>query len=345
MSHFRFSFKTIDLRLDQPFTISRGTKATVSNVFFELTDGSHTGYGEAGPNTRYNEDAAKVTAFMESLPDDFFEDLDTADQLAKKLDEHIKSGNKPIKSAEAAIETAWLDWWGKSQEQAVWRLWDAPSPIGPITSYTIGLDEVDVMQQKVEAADEYPIYKVKLGTDRDCAIIKALREVTDKPIRVDANEGWTTLDQAKQMIRFLAEQHIELIEQPMPAGQVEDLRSLKDFSPLPLCADESFTGRESLEETAKAFDIINIKLMKIGSLAKAKKVIDQAGTYGLEVMIGCMIESSIGNTAGALLSLWADYADLDGHLLIRNDPAEGLTLNDDKQIVMPDRPGLGLMMK
>lgn len=345
MSHFKFRFKTVDLQLDQPFTIARGTKATVSNVFFELTDGSHTGYGEAGPNTRYDEDAGKVTRFLESLPSNFFEEVETAGQLSKKLEQHSRSVGKAVKSAEAAVETAWLDWWGKYQDQPVWKLWDAPSATGPVTSYTIGLDEIDVMQQKVKAAQNYPVYKVKLGTHRDRAIIKALREVTDKPIRVDANEGWTTLEQAKDMIHFLADQDIELIEQPMPAGSVEDLQKLKTFSPLPLCADESFTGSESLEETAKAFDIINIKLMKIGSLARAKHVIERAKRIGLDVMIGCMIESSIANTAGALLSLWADYADLDGHLLLRDDPANGLILTEDKKVIVPSRPGLGITLK
>lgn len=345
MSHFKFSFYKVDLQLAQPFTISRGTKATVSNVFFELTDGSHTGYGEAGPNTRYNEDTEKVIRYMEQLPVDFFDEIETGEQLSGKIELHSKSFGEEVKAAEAAVEMAWLDWWGKAQLQPLWKLWGAPSGTGPVTSYTIGLDKIDVMQQKVEAAVEYPIYKVKLGTDRDRAIINALREITDKPIRVDANEGWTTVDHAKDMIRFLAEQNIELIEQPMPAGQVEDLKNLKTFSPLPLCADESFTGSESLEETAKAFDIINIKLMKIGSLVKAKNVIDQAKNYNLKVMIGCMIESSVANTAGALLSLWTEYADLDGHLLLRDDPAEGLLLTDTKQIQMPSRSGLGIMLK
>lgn len=345
MSHFKLHFKTVDLKLDQPFTISRGTKETVSNVFVEVTDGTYIGYGEAAPNTRYNEDAEKVTRFLGTLPDNFFDGVKTGEELAEKLDEHSRVFGQQVQSAHAAVEMAWLDWWGKSRQQPLWKLWDAPSSTGPVTSYTIGLDEIDVMQAKVEAANEYPIYKVKLGTQRDREIIEALREVTDKPIRVDANEGWTTLDQAKEMIRFLAERNIELIEQPMPARMIDDLRTLKIFSPLPLCADESFTGSESLEEISGAFDIINIKLMKTGSLVKAKKVIDKASENDLEVMIGCMIESSVANTAGALLSLWCKYTDLDGHLLIRDDPADGLSLTKGKKITIPDRSGLGVVMK
>lgn len=345
MSHFKLHFKTVDLKLDQPFTISRGTKKIVSNVFVELTDGTYTGYGEAAPNTRYDEDAEKVNRFLGSLPDNFFDDIKTGEELAAKLNEHSQVFGQSVKSAHAAVEMAWLDWWGKSRQQSLWKLWNAPSSTGPVTSYTIGLDEIDVMQAKVEAAAEYPIYKVKLGTERDREIIKALRKVTDKPIRVDANEGWTTLNQAKEMIRFLAKQNIELIEQPMPSSQFKDLKKLKAFSPLPLCADESFTGSESLEEISEAFDIINIKLMKIGSLIKAKEVIDKASANDLQVMIGCMIESSVANTAGALLSLWSEYTDLDGHLLIRDDPADGLLLTKEKKVTIPDRPGLGVVMK
>lgn len=344
MPPFKLYFKTVDLTLKQPFTISRGTKKTVSNVFIELTDGTHTGYGEAAPNTRYHEDADKVIRYLETIPSNFFSDIETGEQFVSKIEDHNQSV-KSVKSAQAAIETAWLDWWGKSQNKPLWELWEAPSPTGPVTSYTIGLDTVEVMQQKAEQESEYPTYKVKLGTERDREIINGLREVTDKPIRVDANEGWTTLDQAKEMISFLAGQNIELIEQPMPAARKDDLTTLKAFSPLPLCADESFIGFESLAEIAKSFDIINIKLMKTGSLIKAKKIMDEAHQHNLQVMIGCMIESSVANTAGGLLSLWADYADLDGHLLIKDDPASGLSLTENMNIQLSKKPGLGLQMK
>jgi L-alanine-DL-glutamate epimerase-like enolase superfamily enzyme len=147
------------------------------------------------------------------------------------------------------------------------------------------------------------------------------------------------------MITFLADQNIEVIEQPMPAGNTADQKKLNQFSPLPLCADESFTGSESLEQIAALFDIINIKLMKTGSLVKSRQIIEEARKLNLQVMIGCMIESSIANTAAALLSLWADYADLDGHLLINDDPAAGLGLTTNKKIIMPDAPGLGVQMR
>lgn len=346
MSRFKLEFEPVSLLLKQPFTISRGTKSEVKNVFLKLSADGLTGYGEAAPNTRYDEDSEKVIQFLETVPVNFFNGIDSPEKLASGLDElSSRLSKKSMQSAKSAIEMAWLDWYAKKEEQPLWKLWEAPSPKGPQTSYTIGLDEIDVMQQKVKDASDYPILKVKLGTDRDKEIIEGIRAVTDKPIRVDANEGWTTVDEAKRMIRFLADHDIELVEQPMPASMLEQMKVLKKDSPLPLAADESFMGDENLEEISEAFDIINIKLMKIGSMVKARRVIKSAKELGLKVMIGCMIESSIANTAGAVLSLWADYADLDGHVLIKNDPAEGIRLDETKHTLLNEKPGLGVGIK
>jgi L-alanine-DL-glutamate epimerase-like enolase superfamily enzyme len=341
MPRFKLDYQVVELKLKEPFTISRGTKETVGNVFLKLTANGISGFGEAGPNKRYDEDAEVVCQFLEQLPETFFDEIESADKLAKKLNQAAKS----VQSAKSAIEMAWLDWWGKTNDQPLWKLWNAPSNKTPPTSYTIGLDTIEVMQQKVKRAEEYHILKVKLGTDRDRDIIKAIREITDKPIRVDANEGWTAIDEAKRQISFLADQNIELVEQPMPAALNHEMKQLKSWSPLPLMADESFLGDENLDEIAQCFDGINIKLMKIGSLVKARKVIEQARKRNLEVMIGCMIESSLANAAGALLGTWADYVDLDGHLLISDDPFEGLELNDRKEVVLSDKPGLSVIEK
>lgn len=341
MSHFKLDYQIKDLQLSQPFTIARGTKEKVSNVFVRLQAEGIEGFGEAGPNARYDEDAETVAEFIERIPGSFFDDIDDEGDLIRKLD----ALSPMVQSARVAVEMAWLDWMAKKQEVPLWKFWEAPADYGPISSYTIGLDSIDVMMQKIEDASEYPVYKIKLGTDRDKDIIRNIRKVTDKPIRVDANEGWTTLDEAKDFVRFLADHDIELVEQPMPAAQFNDMIKLKTFSPLPIGADESFIGDESLEDIAKAFDVINIKLMKIGSMVRARRVIEKARQLDLEIMIGCMIESSLGNTAGAILSLWADYADLDGHLLIKDDPFSGLTLNEQKRILINDKPGLGVELK
>ena len=338
MSRFKLELEKLELVPSHPFTIARGTKETVPNVLVKLTAEGVTGLGEAGPNSRYDEDADSVIEFLNQLSTSFFDEVDSADVLREKLQQL----DRPVQSAKTAVEMAWLDWWGKSQEKPLWKLWNAPSQTTPPTSFTIGLDDIDVMQQKVEGAKGYPILKVKLGTNRDKEIIKGIREVSDQIIRVDANEGWEDLDSAKQAIRFLADQNVEFIEQPMPASCKEELVQLKQWSPLPIIADESFVGREYMDEIGDQFDGINIKLQKVGSLIEASELIKKAREQNLKVMIGCMIESSLGISAGALLGTWADYVDLDGHLLIGNDPFSGLILTDEKRIKLSNSPGLGV---
>lgn len=343
MPHFSLERRVQKLTLEQPFTIARGTKTRVRNVMVILEANGVTGFGEADPNKRYNEDAESVFHFIDQLPQVFFDDIKTPEILTDKLNEFVAQLQSPvIQSAKSAIEMAWFDWWGKSQQQPLWQCWNAPSGKTPITSYTIGLDEIDVMQQKVKAAAEYPILKVKLGTGRDREIIEAIRAITDKPIRVDANEGWQDLTTAQEHISFLESQNIELVEQPMPSEMHDSMVKLKEWSPLPLIADESFKGNENIDQLAQAFDGINIKLSKMGSLVKARDVIGQARNKNLEVMVGCMISSSLAISAGALLGTWADYVDLDGFLLIREDPFEGLTLTEAKEITLSENPGFGV---
>jgi L-alanine-DL-glutamate epimerase-like enolase superfamily enzyme len=341
MSHFNVSWKLHPLKLKEVFTISRDSKSEVPNVFISITKDGITGYGEAGPNIRYGETSEKVMAGFEALPPRFFDEIEQPSDIPKKI-EHLDT--QPVQSAKTAIEMAWLDWWAKSQNKPLWKLWGHQSPTGPLTSYTIGIDTPQRMQQKILEAEQYPVYKIKLGSKNDREIIEAIREVTDKPLRVDANEGWTTLEQAQKEIEFLATQNIELVEQPMPSREFELMKKLKKWSPLPLAADESFIGNEDLTEISEAFHIINIKLMKIGSLVKARRVIEQAHELGLEVMIGCMIESSLANAAGALIALNAEYADLDGHLLISNDPFAGLSVTEKGHINLSEKPGFGVIL-
>lgn len=344
MPLFNLDYQLAQLPLEQPFTIARGTKTKVDNVIVSLTAEGVTGYGEAAPNKRYDEDAAKVSRFIEQLPEKLFTNIDSAMELAQRLDRAEDDFSQTMKSAKSAVEMAYLDWWGKKQAKPLWKIWSAPSNKTPSTSFTIGLDTVQVMQQKVRDAEDSPIMKVKLGTDRDREIIEGIREVTNKPIRVDANEGWTSLEQAKRQISFLATNNVELVEQAMPASTAKDvLVELKQWSPLPLVADESFKGDEDLDEIHGYYDGINIKLAKIGSLVKARKVIEQARERGLKVMIGCMIESTLGISAGSLLGTWADYVDLDGNLLISKDPFEGLRLDEQKRVVLSNRSGLGVL--
>ncbi|MDX1638689.1 MAG: dipeptide epimerase [Balneolaceae bacterium] len=342
MSLFKIRRRPIELRLTHVFTISRGSKPTVRNVFLELQSQNITGNGEAAPNSRYNENAAGVMKALDRFPPGVLDHVSDPGDMSAAIGRWIGYNGGPFPhSARAALEMAWLDWWAKKQQRALWKIWEAPSMKGPVTSFTIGLDEPRVMQEKIREAREYPILKIKLGSGRDREIMDAIREVTDKPVRVDANEGWQTLEEAKRAIEYLSDKNVQMVEQPMPAGSHRQMEKLKEFSPIPLCADESFKGEEDLDRIAHSFEIINIKIMKIGSLVRALEVIQKARRIGLKIMIGCMIESSLANTAGALLSLWADYADLDGHLLIEDDPFDGLYLDGEKRIVLSNRNGLG----
>lgn len=339
MSGFKVKWEIIPLKLKEVFTISRGSRSEVPNIFLSITKDGLTGYGEAGPNTRYNETPETVVSNFETLPSGFFDDISSPDEVEPRI-ENLDPA--PVQSAKTAIEMAWLDWWSKSQGKPLWKLWDEYTPVTPVTSYTIGIDTIEKMQAKIRGAEQYPVYKIKLGTEHDREIIEAIREVTDKPLRVDANEGWTTLEQAQKEIEFLATQNVELIEQPMPASEFKLMKQLKDRSPLPLAADESFIGNEDLQQIAEAFHVINIKLMKMGSIIKARRVLNQAHEIGLQVMVGCMIESSLANAAGALVALKGDYTDLDGHLLINNDPFKGLEIQNSGQLVLSDLPGFGV---
>lgn len=339
MSGFKIEWEIIPLTLKEVFTISRSSRSEVRNVFLSITKDGITGYGEASPNTRYNETPDTVVSNFEAIPFGFFDDISSPDEVEFRIE---KLDSEPVQSAKTAIEMAWLDWWAKLQKQPLWKLWEEQTPVTPVTSYTIGIDTIEKMQAKIRDAKQYPVYKVKLGTEHDREIIEAIREVTDKPLRVDANEGWSTLEQAQKEIEFLATQNVELIEQPMPASEFKLMKQLKKRSPLPLAADESFIGNEDLQEIAEAFHVINIKLMKIGSIMKARRVLKQAHKIGLQVMVGCMIESSLANAAGALVALNAEYADLDGHLLINNDPFKGIEVRNTGQLVLSDFPGFGV---
>lgn len=345
MSHFKVSWEVKELFLKNVFTIARSSRSSVKNVFLIISKDGIQGFGEAGPNTRYNETSETVIKFFKQFPFKELYQVISPEELEAFIEfESAKIGDSISipQSAKSAIEMAWLDWWAKSQEQALWQLWNLESNIGPITSFTIGIDEIPVIQKKIKEADQYPLYKIKLGTDYDREIIEGIREVTDKPLRVDANEGWKTVDQALREIEFLKTQNVELVEQPMHASMKKELKELKRHSALPLCADESFTGTENLSEISEAFHVINIKLMKIGSLVKAKQMIEEAHSLGLEVMIGCMIESSLAVTAGGTLALFSEYADLDGNLLISNDPFSGLKVLEDGKIELPKNSGIGI---
>jgi L-Ala-D/L-Glu epimerase len=214
----------------------------------------------------------------------------------------------------------------------------------PLTTFSIGIDTPEVTREKVREAAPFPVLKIKVGLDTDEATVAAVRSVTDKPLRVDANEGWTDREVAVRKIEWLATQGIEFVEQPMPAARIDDIAWIRDRVDLPIIADEACLRPEDIPALAAAYDGVNVKLDKAGGILQGYRMIQIARALGLKTMLGCMISSSVSVTAAAHLSPLVDYADLDGHLLIANDPYEGVTVRDGK-LVLPSGPGLGIVRR
>src|SRR5579883_131734 len=298
--------KPVDLRLSTPFRISRGVQYTSSNVIVQITYGDITGYGEASPTEYYGESPetalACIALFAGNLGDDPF----LIEDILQKLDKIL--GLNPERAAS--------------------------------TSFTIGIDTPGEMAKKALAAKEYPILKIKLGTRHDLEIVKAIREVSTATIRVDANSAWTPKE-AIHKINALAPYNIEFVEQPVPAHDLAGLKLVRDNVPLPIISDESSVTVDDIPRLVGHVDGINIKYMKCGGINRALKMIHVARAHNLRVMIGCMIESAIAITAAAHLTPLVDYADLDGNLLIDNDPFVGVTVKNGK-LILPDAPGLGV---
>jgi L-alanine-DL-glutamate epimerase-like enolase superfamily enzyme len=332
------SFKRVDLKLRHTFRISRGAEDVTQVVITKLEhDGIH-GFGEGSPSSRYGETIHTVLNFLGKVDLGSLSDPFELEQVTEHLDK-IVPGNP---AAKAAVDIALHDWVGRKLGQPLYKLWGLSKSKAPLTSFTIGIDSPDVITQKVAEAESYPILKVKLGTDHDKDIIAAVRRATKKRIRVDANEGWKTKELALERIKWLEQEGVEFVEQPMPASDLAGCTWLRERVNLPLIADENCVRLYDVPRLRDAFDGINIKLMKCGSLREAMRMIHTAKALGMKTMLGCMIESSIAITAAAHLSPLVDYADLDGNLLITNDPFEGVKVKEGK-IVLSDEPGLGVI--
>lgn len=334
-----FHYSTYRTRLHHTFTISRSSRDFYDVVFVYLTTGGVTGVGEAVPSDRYGEPFER---FMEILKDFEVPDVDESKSLDDILDA-ILPRCLGVKSLEAACDIAAHDLWGKIAKTPLYERFDAVPERAPLTSFTIGIDKLSVIKEKLQEAKPYPILKVKLGTGNDKAIIRAIRAATDKIIRVDANEGWT-LDEAEKMCNWLSTQNVEFVEQPLPAQAIDDTCLLKERSPLKIIADENCMDSRDIPNIAHAFHGINIKLMKCGGLREAFRMIQLAREMNLNVMLGCMIETSVAITAAAHLSPLVDYADLDGHLLINNDPYTGARVEGGR-LILPSAFGLGVRLR
>ena len=328
--------KPVDLKLTTPFRISRGVQAISSNVIVQINANDYTGYGEASPSEYYGESVETVLACISMFAGNLGDDPFLIEDIMERLDEIIRLHP----SAKAAVDMALYDLIGKMLGVPLYKLLGLNPKRTPHTSFTIGIDTPSNMAKKALVARDYPILKVKVGTKNDLAIIKAIRDVSPAIMRVDANTGWTPKEAIK-MINALAPYNIEFVEQPVPAHDLAGLKLIRENVSIPIIADESCVTVEDIPRLAECVDGVNLKLMKSNGITAVLKMIHVARAHNLRVMLGCMIESSLAITAAAHLTPLVDYADLDGNLLIDNDPYEGVKVVNGK-LELPDAPGLGI---
>jgi L-alanine-DL-glutamate epimerase-like enolase superfamily enzyme len=297
-----------------------------------------TGHGEGAPIPRYKETAVtaqaaigKVRGYVASTDPWQFSKL--IGEVFQRIDGQY--------AAKAALDIALMDWIGQKLGVPLYRYFGLDAADAPITTFSIGIDTPEMTRKKLEEAAQFPVLKIKVGLDTDEATMETVRKFTDKPLRVDANEGWTDKEVAVRKINWLEKMGVQFVEQPMPASMIEETRWVRTRVHLPLIADEACLHASDIPKVKDAFDGVNIKLDKSGGVLEAYRMIEIAKSLGLKTMLGCMVSSSVSVTAAAHLSPLVDYADLDGNLLIANDPFVGVTVENGK-LILPDRPGLGL---
>jgi L-alanine-DL-glutamate epimerase-like enolase superfamily enzyme len=322
-------FERVDLPLADPFGIARGRTETATTVLVRVGDDAGTvGVGGAAPSSYYDESPASVE---QVLPDLLTAVEDVGDPhaqqtLARRLAEIAPEQG----AARAAVSIAVHDLAARQADEPLYRRWGFDPTATPRTSYTIGIDTPERMAEKAASAREagYPILKVKVGTDDDRARLRAVREVApDVRIRVDANCAWSPTEAIEQS-RWLAEVGVEFLEQPVPAGDVDGLRAVSEEGALPVAADEACVTAADVPRVADAADIVVVKVMKCGGLRPALRQIATADAHGLAVMLGCMVESNAAIGAACHLAPLVEYADLDGALLLAEDPYEGVPIHE-----------------
>lgn len=336
----RFQPYTLELR--HAFGIASNTRTATPAMLVEVERDGLIGYGEAAMPPYLGETQQTAANFLRRVDLARFADPFQLETILPAIDA-LAPGNA---AAKAAVDLALHDWIGKKLGAPWFRLWGLDPAKAPVTSFTIGIDTPEVVRAKTRDAAPYKLLKVKLGRspDDDRALIEAIRSETDKPISVDANQGWTDREDALRLIEWLAVHGVVFIEQPLPKDRLDDTAWLRGRSPLPLIADESVQRLDSVARLRGVFDGINIKLMKCTGLREAHRMVTLARALSLKVMLGCMTETSCAISAAAQLSPLADWADLDGALLIKNDPFDGARIVDGK-VTLPDRPGLGVVKR
>jgi len=333
-----FEDRIVRLNLRHTWTTVMSSSEFRDTLHVSYTRDGITGHGEGAPIVRYKESAESAKKAVDSVRSLLLAADPT--QFSKVMDAVARSFPGEF-AGKAAIDLALMDWTGQKLGVPLYRYFGLDPNDAPITTFSIGIDDPKTTRQKVEEAAQFPILKIKVGLDSDEATMEAVRAVTKKPLRVDANEGWKDKEEAVRKINWLESQGVEFIEQPLPADMVEETRWIRSRVHIPIIADEACRHSEDIPRLREAYDGVNVKLDKAGGMLEAYRMIELAKSYGMKTMLGCMVSSSCTVTAAAHLSPLVDYADLDGNLLIANDPFRGVTVKNGK-LILPHRPGLGL---
>lgn len=328
----------VRLKLRHTWTTVMSSSDYRDTLHARFSSGGVTGVGEGAPIQRYQENPETARQAVESVRGF----LTAADpwQFQKVLGEVFRRIEGQY-AAKAAIDIALMDWVGQKLGVPLYRYFGLDAADAPVTTFSIGIDTPEITRQKTREAEQYPVLKIKVGLATDEATIEAVRSVTKKPLRVDANEGWKDKEEAVRKINWLEKQGVEFVEQPLPAAMIEDTRWVRSRVHIPIIADEACLHPADIPKLASAFDGVNIKLDKAGGILEAYRMIQIAKSLGMKTMLGCMISSSVSVTAAAHLSPLVNYADLDGNLLIANDPYRGVIVKEGR-LILPSRPGLGL---
>ena len=335
----KLSFEPYELALRHTFTVSSYSRKTTPGVQVRIDFEGFTGYGEASMPPYLGQTVESVCSFLSRVDLAQFKDPFRLEEILAYVDSLSPGDN----AAKAAIDIALHDLVGKIMGQPWWRIWGLDPFKAPDTTFTIGIDTADVVREKtLECAEKFNILKVKVGLDNDKEMIQTIREVTDLPLAVDANQGWKDRQQALDEIYWLKENGVVMVEQPMAKERLDDNAWITEHSPLPIFADEAIQRLADIPSIKGAYHGINIKLMKCTGLREGWKMANYARAEGMKVMVGCMTETSCAVSAAAQLAPAADFCDLDGNLLITNDLFTGMEVVDG-HIVLPDRPGIGIV--
>jgi L-alanine-DL-glutamate epimerase-like enolase superfamily enzyme len=328
-----------DLELKHPFGISRGSRKVQKTLIVEIEHKGFKGLGEVTENAYYGKTVegmhkrlGEITTLIEAYP------FQEAESFWDFLHPHLIHD----RFLHAAIDVAANDLYGKIKNKPLYHLWGQDLQNIPLSNFTIGLDSIDRMKKKL-VERPWPLYKIKLGTEHDLEIIKALRALTDSPFRIDANTAWTAEETIQNSFE-LKKLGVEFIEQPLPHDAWDEMKEVKKRSALPIVADEACRTEDDISKCARSYHGVNVKLMKAGGLTPARRMLIESRKLGLKTMVGCMTESSVGISAVSQLLPYLDYVDMDGALLLKEDIATGPVIENGK-VTLPDLPGTGAQLK